>query len=113
MVNGGDRPGHPVSARRAGRVTCRSRCRSHHTGPPRGPSGGRLLDPQQEYLAFACQLLALIKDGQGDAEEALRLRARMDVPWARMTAEQQIHVCHMVQDLNRDADPRLRLRVSH
>jgi hypothetical protein len=72
-----------------------------------------LLDPQQEYLAYACQLLALIKDGQGDAEEALRLRTQMDGPWARMSAEQQIHVCHMVDDLNREADPRLRLRVSN
>jgi hypothetical protein len=78
-----------------------------------GPLRRTLLDPQQEYLAFAGQLVALIKDGQGDSEEALRLRARMDVPWARMTAEQQIHVCHLVDDLNRDADPRLRLRVSH
>ena len=78
-----------------------------------GPLRRTLLDPQQEYLAFACQLVALIKDGQGDSEEALRLRARMDGPWSRMTAEQQIHVCHLVDDLNRDADPRLRLRVSH
>ena len=78
----------------------------------KGPLRRTLLDPQQEYLASAGQLLGLIKDGQGDPDEALRLRARMDVPWAQMTAEQQIHVCHLVEDLNRDADPRLRLRVS-
>src|SRR5207245_1946821 len=33
----------------------------------RGPLARTLVDPQQEYLAFACQLLALIKDGQGDS----------------------------------------------
>jgi hypothetical protein len=58
-------------------------------------------------------LFALIKDGQGDSDEATRLRCQMDGPWARMTAEQQIHVCHMVDDLNRESDPRLRLHVSH
>jgi len=79
----------------------------------RGPLRRTLLDPQQEYLTYAGQLLALIKDGQGDSEEALRLRCQMDVPWARMTAEQQIHVCHMVDDLHRTADARLRLHVSH
>ena len=79
----------------------------------RGPLRRTLLDPQQEYLAFACQLLALIKDGQGDSEEALRLRNQMDGPWSRMTAEQQIHVCHLVDDLSRDAEPLRRLRVSH
>jgi hypothetical protein len=78
----------------------------------KGPLRRTLLDPQQEYLAFAGQLLALIKDGQGDSEEALRLRAQMDGPWARMSAEQQIHVCHMVDELNRQSEPSLRLRVS-
>jgi hypothetical protein len=79
----------------------------------RGPLRRTLLDPQQEYLAFACQLLALIKDGQADSDEAMRLRTQMDGPWARMTAEQQIHVCHLVDDMSREADPRRRLRVSH
>ena len=49
----------------------------------RGPLRRTLLDPEQEYLAFACQLLSLIKDGQGDSDEALHLRARMDGPWSR------------------------------
>jgi hypothetical protein len=78
----------------------------------KGPLRRTLLDPQQEYLAFACQLLALIKDGQGDSEEALRIRAQMDAPWARMAAEQQIHVCHMVDELNRQSETGLRLRIS-
>jgi hypothetical protein len=78
----------------------------------KGPLRRTLLDPQQEYLAFAGQLLALIKDGQADSDEALRLRARMDVPWARMTAEQQIHVGHMVDELNRESESHLRLRLS-
>ncbi|HEX3150670.1 MAG TPA: hypothetical protein VHR66_21510 [Gemmataceae bacterium] len=77
-----------------------------------GPLRRTLLDPEQEYLAFAGQLLALIKDGQGDSDEGLRLRSRMDVPWARMTAEQQIHVGHMVDALNRESESRLRLRLS-
>ena len=79
----------------------------------KGPLRRTLVDPQQEYLAFAGQLLALIKDGQGDSEEALRLRAQMDGPWARMTAEQQIHVCHMVDELHRRSEPNLRLRLSN
>jgi hypothetical protein len=78
----------------------------------KGPLRRTLLDPQQEYLAFAGQLMALIKDGQGDSDEALRLRARMDGPWARMTAEQQVHACHLVDELNRESDLRLRLRVT-
>jgi hypothetical protein len=77
-----------------------------------GPLRRTLVDPQQEYLAFACQLLALIKDGQGDSDEALRLRSQMDAPWARMTAEQQILACHTVNSLSRDADPRLRLLLT-
>jgi hypothetical protein len=79
----------------------------------KGPLRRTLLDPQQEYLTFAGQLLALIRDGQGDSEEALRLRTQMDGPWARMSAEQQIHVCHMVDELNRQSEPSLRLRLSH
>ena len=79
----------------------------------KGPLRRSLLDPEQEYLAFACQLLALIKDSQGDSDEALRIRSRMDGPWARMTAEQQVHACHMVDELNRESDPRLRLRVTN
>jgi hypothetical protein len=71
-----------------------------------------LLDPQQEYLAFARQLLSLIKDGQGDADEALRLRARMDGPWARMTAEQQMRVGGVIEELVRESDPRVRLRIT-
>jgi hypothetical protein len=77
-----------------------------------GPLRRTLLDPQQEYLAFARQLLALIKDGQGDSEEALRLRARMDSPWSRMTAEQQMRVGGVIEDLDREAEPRVRLRIT-
>jgi hypothetical protein len=77
-----------------------------------GPLRRTLLDPQQEYLAFARQLIALIKDGQGDSDEALRLRSRMDSPWARMTAEQQMRVGGVIQDLDRETDPRVRLRLT-
>jgi hypothetical protein len=78
----------------------------------KGPLRRTLVDPQQEYLAFAGQLLALIRDGQGESDEAVRLRTQMDGPWARMTAEQQIHVCHLVDELNRQSEPSLRLRLS-
>lgn len=78
----------------------------------RGPLRRTLLEPQQEYLAFAGQLLALIRDGQGDSDEALRLREQMDGPWSRMTAEQQINVCHQVDELNRNGEPTRRLRIS-
>ena len=77
-----------------------------------GPLRRTLLDPQQEYLAYARQLLALIKDGHGDSDEALRLRARMDGPWARMTAEQQMRVGGVIDELDRETDPRVRLRVT-
>jgi hypothetical protein len=77
-----------------------------------GPLRRTLLDPQQEYLAHARQLLALVRDGQGDTEEALQLRARMDAPWARMTAEQQARVCHLIAEFEREPDPRVRLRIA-
>ena len=77
-----------------------------------GPLCRTLMDPQQEYLAYAGQLLALVRDGQADADEAMQLRGRMDAPWARMTAEQQIHVIHIVEELGRAADSRVRLRLS-
>jgi hypothetical protein len=78
----------------------------------RGPLCRTLMDPQQEYLAHAGQLMALVRDGQADSDEAMQLRGRMDAPWARMTAEQQIHVIHIVEELGREADSRVRLRLS-
>ena len=77
-----------------------------------GPLGRTLMDPQQEYLAYAGQLMALVRDGQADSDEAMRFRGRMDAPWARMTAEQQIHIIHVVEELGREADSRVRLRLS-
>jgi hypothetical protein len=77
-----------------------------------GPLRRTLVEPQQEYLTFARQLLSLIKDGHGDSEEALRIRAQMDAPWARMTAEQQMRVGGVIQELDRESDPRVRLRVT-
>ena len=77
-----------------------------------GPLRRTLLEPQQEYLTYASQLLALIHDGQGDSDEALRLRSRMDPPWARMTAEQQMHVGFVIEEMEREADPRTRLRLT-
>jgi len=77
-----------------------------------GPLRRTLLEPQQEYLTYAGQLLALIHDGQGDSDEALRLRSRMDAPWARMTAEQQMHVGFIIDEMEREADPRTRLRLT-
>lgn len=78
-----------------------------------GPLRRTLLDPQQEYLAYARQLLALVRDGQGDAPEALELRARMDAPWNRMTADQQMQVCHQVAESDRQEDPKVRLRIAY
>ncbi len=77
-----------------------------------GPLRRTLLDPQQEYLALSRRLLALIRDGQGDCEEALHLRTRMDSPWARMTAEQQMRVCHIVAEFDREVEARVRLRIA-
>jgi hypothetical protein len=77
-----------------------------------GPLRRTLLDPQQEYLAIAQQLLALVRDGQGDSDEAMQLRARMDAPWARMTAEQQMRVTHIIGDSDREIDSRVRLRIA-
>jgi len=77
-----------------------------------GPLRRTLLEPQQEYLTCAGQLIALIRDGQGDSDEAGRLRARMDAPWARMTAEQQIHVGFVLDEMDRESEPRARLRLS-
>jgi hypothetical protein len=77
-----------------------------------GPLRRTLLDPQQEYLAFSRQLFAFIRDGQGDSEEALHLRSRMDAPWARMTAEQQVRVCHIVAEYERENETRIRLRIA-
>lgn len=77
-----------------------------------GPLRRMLLDPQQEYLTYSRQLLVLIRDGQGDSEEALHLRSRMDAPWARMTAEQQMRVCHIVAEFDREVETRIRLRIA-
>jgi hypothetical protein len=77
-----------------------------------GPLRRTLLDPQQEYLALARQLLALVNDGRGDSEEAVNLRSRMDAPWTRMTAEQQMRVVHVVAGFERETDPRVRLRIA-
>jgi hypothetical protein len=77
-----------------------------------GPLRRTLLEPQQEYLTYAGQLMALIRDGQGDCDEAMRLRGRMDAPWARMTAEQQMHVGFVLDEMDREGDPRARLRIS-
>jgi hypothetical protein len=77
-----------------------------------GPLRRTLLEPQQEYLTYAGQLLALIRDGQGDSDEASRLRTRMDAPWARMTAEQQMHIGFILDEMGRESDPRARLRLS-
>jgi hypothetical protein len=77
-----------------------------------GPLRRTLLDPHQEYLAFARQLLELVRDGQGDSDEAIHLRVRMDAPWTRMTAEQQMRVAHIISEFDRDFDPRVRLRIA-
>src|SRR5262249_27718058 len=77
-----------------------------------GPLRRVLLEPQQEYLTCAGQLLALIRDGQGESDEAMRIRGRMDAPWARMTAEQQTHVGFVLDEMARESDPRSRLRLS-
>lgn len=77
-----------------------------------GPLRRTLIDPQQEYLAFSRQLFALIRDGHGDSEEALHLRSRMDAPWTRMTAEQQMRVCHIVAEYERENEARVRLRIA-
>ena len=78
-----------------------------------GPLRRTLLDPQQEYLAHARQLLSLVRDGQGDTEEAQSLRSRMDTPWARMTAEQQMRVCAVIAELEREVESRVQLRIAH
>jgi hypothetical protein len=77
-----------------------------------GPLRRTLLDPQQEYLTLSRQLFALVRDGQGDTEEALHLRSRMDAPWARMTAEQQMRACHLVAEFERESEARVRLRIA-
>jgi hypothetical protein len=77
-----------------------------------GPLRRTLLDPQQEYLAHARQLLALVGDGQGDTEEALALRSRMDAPWARMTTEQQMRVALVIAEMEREVETRVRLRIA-
>lgn len=77
-----------------------------------GPLKRTLLDPQQEYLAYARHLLELIREGHGDVEEAMVIRSRMDAPWARMTAEQQSRVGHILTQFEREEDPRTRLRIA-
>jgi hypothetical protein len=77
-----------------------------------GPLRRTLLDPQQEYLAYARQLLALIHDGQGDTEDAVALRFRMDAPWARMVSEQQMRVAMLIAEMEREGEQRVRLRIA-
>lgn len=77
-----------------------------------GPLRRTLLDPQQEYLAYARHLLELIRDGHGDSEEALVVRSRMDAPWSRMTSETQMRVGHLIAELEREADPKKRFRIA-
>src|SRR5262249_15718013 len=77
-----------------------------------GPLRRTLLEPQQQYLTYAAHLLPLIPHGQGDCDEPMRLRAPTAPPWARMTAEQQMHVSFVLDEMDREADPRARLRIS-
>ena len=77
-----------------------------------GPLRRTLVDPMQEYLAHARQLLALIGDGQGDTQDALALRSQMDAPWARMTTEQQLRVGMTIAEMEREANPPVRLRIA-
>ena len=70
------------------------------------------------YLAGRGELFARriaegrIRDGHGDVEEAMVIRSRMDAPWARMTAEQQSRVGHILSQFEREEDPRTRLRIA-